>query len=477
VHELQTLLEKHGQAEWNTRTRRNGLLALQDLMLRLLDKGRVAISLDCSHGYVSAFKRTKSADTIPEPLTVLCKIGIWRKVQDAVNHHVQSSAIYALTSGYEKRRTNVRIHSPPGQKRRLEAAPERREARLNRKLPWRAQLVCDQAKLGFTPEALSEVASLLSTTKEGATKRAVKEIVEGGHEPPRADVTGTIRGSLNGIPQELKRLLTIGGERAAECDISHAHHCFLPVLLRERIKHCAGDESRAGYIAECELEFTKLTAFLSHGDYYEKWCDDPKDPRQRDDVKKLATQLVNMPNEKAQGIPLYRKMREKFPCVFAVVEDLKRGDHRNIYKQLQRFTANVIEAALLRAQARGIPAFPDTDALHVPESHREEMCKIIGEEMAKATGVFCKVGGIRYSPTRTVRAEQAANPQTSTPALIVLEDAPKAKMRTEVKEGGSSAKEMLNNPLVRLAHRIFNADPMVEITTAEGLSYKVPMWG
>jgi hypothetical protein len=50
-------------------------------------------------------------------------------------------------------------------------------------------------------------------------------------------------------------------------------------------------------------------------------------------------------------------------------------------------------------------------------------------------------------------------------------------MRTEVKEGGSSAKEMLNNPLVRLAHRIFNADPMVEITTAEGLSYKVPMWG
>ena len=476
--ELQSLLEKLGQAEWNTRTKRNGLLALQDLMLRLLEGKKAAISLDCSHGYVSPFKRAKSADTIREPLAVLCNIGIWRKVQDAVNHHVKNSAIYALTSEYEKRkRMSVKLHLPPGQKRRLEAAPERNDKRLNGKSPWRKQLICDQEKLGFAPNALRDVAALLQTTKEEAIKRALKAIVEGQHEQLRMGVTGTILCSVNGIPKELKPRLTVGGEPAAECDISHAHHCFLPVLLRERIKHRAGDELRDGYVAECELEFRKLTAFLSHGDYYEKWCDDQKEPRQRDEVKKLATQLLNMPNERAQRIPLYRKMREKFPCVFAVVEDLKRGDHRNIYKQLQRFTANVIEAALLRAQARGIPAFPDTDALHVPESHREEMCKIIGEEMAKATGVFCKVGGIRYSPTRTVRAEQAANPQTSTPALIVLEDAPKAKMRTEVKEGGSSAKEMLNNPLVRLAHRMFNADPMVEITTAEGLSYKVPMWG
>ena len=374
--EFKSLLAQHGQGEWGTRTRLSGLLALQALMLRSLAKGRASINRDCSHEYVSPIKRRKSPDTIREPLAVLCKIGIWRKVQSAVNHHVKNSAIYALTPEYATRRERVEIDSPPGQKQRLEAADARRGRRLNRKHPWRAQLIRDQAKLAFAQKAMSEASELLATTKAEATKRALEAVAQGKHVEPSADVTGTIRGSLNGIPKELKLRLTIDGEQVAECDISHAHHCFLPALLRERIKHCASNETRADYLAKCELELMKLTAFLSHGDYYEKWCDDPQDPRQRDEVKKLATQLLNMPNERARGIPLYLKMREKFPCAFGVTEDIKRNDHRTLSKQLRRLTANVIEAALLHAQAVGIAAIPDTDALHVPEHVAIEVCRM-----------------------------------------------------------------------------------------------------
>ena len=228
----------------------------------------------------------------------------------------------------------------------------------------------------------------------------------------------------------------------------------------------------------CKRELDALTAFLSDGDYYEKWCDDPTDASQREAVKKLANQLLNMPNESARRIPLYRKMSEKFPCVLGVIEDIKRRGHRNIYKQLQRMTANVIEAALLRAQALGIAAIPDTDALHVPELLRESVCRIIGEEMFTVTGgVFCKVGGIRYVPTGgTASALPATTPQASVPALVVLPDAPKSKVPTVRQDRGSSASDMCNDPIIRMAARMFNAEPLVEITTAEGRSYKVPMW-
>ena len=478
VGEFKSLLARHGQAEWSTRTRLSGLLALQDFMLRLQGNRRVAVSLDCSHGYVSAFKRTKSANTIREPLAVLCKIGVWRKVQSAINHHVKNSAIYGVTPKYASLRVRVEIDSPPGQKQRLETAKERRDKRLNRKHPWRAQLIRDQAKLGFAPEALIDLPALLSTTKEAATKRALEAILNGKHIEPSPDVMGTIRGTLNGIPKELKRRLRIDGEQVAGCDISHAHHCFLPALLRGRIEHCAGDETRAGYRTKCEVELMRLTTFLSRGDYYEKWCDDPKDIRQRDEVKKFATQLLNMPNERAQRIPLYRKMREKFPCAFAVVEDLKSGHHRNVSKQFHRFTGDVIEAALLRAQALGIPAFPDTDALHVPEKHREVVCKIIGEEMSKATGgVCCKVGGIRYLPPAPLRAaSQPSSSQPPMPAIFVLPDVAKANPTNQAPARSSAASELCNDPIVRLAAREFNAESLVEITTAEGRSYKVPLW-
>ncbi len=398
--EFSSLLKFHHQMEWNTRTKRNGLMALQALMLRSLKNGRVALSLDCSHDYVSAFKRATSPKTIQEPLAVLCKIGIWRKAQKAVNHHVKNSAIYALTSDYEERkRMDVKLLLPPGQKRRLEGAAAQKDKRLNRQHPWRAQLICDQNELGFAPEALYAVSRLLSTTKEAATKRALKAVAEGGHNAPAFDVTGTIRVSLNGIPKELKEMLTIGGEPAAECDISYAHCCFLPVLLRERTEHCAPDQTRAAYINNCRLELARLIADLSDQDFYGRWCDDPTDPNQRAQVKKLTTQLLNMATERAQGIPLYRKMRSEFPCTFAVVEDIKRQQHRTISKKLQRCTADVIEAALLRTQALGIAAIPDTDALYVPQSAREIVSKIIGEELFIATGgVRSKVGGIRYLP-------------------------------------------------------------------------------
>jgi hypothetical protein len=83
---------------------------------------------------------------------------------------------------------------------------------------------------------------------------------------------------------------------------------------------------------------------------------------------------------------------------FRIVEDIKRNDHRNLSKQLHRFTADAIAEALLEVQREGIAAIRYIDALICQEEDRERVCEVIGTRIFEATGVCCTVGGIRYSP-------------------------------------------------------------------------------
>jgi hypothetical protein len=73
--------------------------------------------------------------------------------------------------------------------------------------------------------------------------------------------------------------------------------------------------------------------------------------------------------------------------------------YRNISKCLQYYTAEAINGALLAAQAQGIVAIPDVDALICQVSDREIVCESIGQHVYQVShGVCYKVGGIRYRP-------------------------------------------------------------------------------
>ena len=110
--------------------------------------------------------------------------------------------------------------------------------------------------------------------------------------------------------------------------------------------------------------------------------------------------LLNCPNAKCEANGLYRRMRAAFPLTFRVCEEIKRQDHRNISKSLQYYTAKAINGALVAAQAQGIVAIPDVDALICRVSHRGgRLCDLIGQHVYEVShGVCCKVGGIRYQP-------------------------------------------------------------------------------
>ena len=212
----------------------------------------------------------------------------------------------------------------------------------------------------------------------------------------------------------MKPDLLLEGQEAVFADLSNAHHCFLPRLLSDRIEHHQRNALRAPAlssgnafvflfvawnvlletVASLETEHLRLIDFLSTGDYYSKLGREGED---RDSVKKLANTVLNFPNEKAAVIPLYRKMRNGFPAMLSVVEDIKRQDHRNLSNPLRHYTAKSVEVALLQLQSMDIPTIPQTDALLCRSRDKEIVCRIFGAAVFKISqGVNCMIDGIRY---------------------------------------------------------------------------------
>ena len=128
--------------------------------------------------------------------------------------------------------------------------------------------------------------------------------------------------------------------------------------------------------------------------------------KERDEKKNILNVLLNRKMRTASGTVFTGKSEQTFPATLRAVEDIKRKDHRNLSKQLHRFTADAVAAALLEVQREGIAAIPHVDALICQQKDRERVCEIIGRKIFEATGVCCTVGGIRYSPLTEIE-EQA----------------------------------------------------------------------
>ena len=102
-----------------------------------------------------------------------------------------------------------------------------------------------------------------------------------------------------------------------------------------------------------------------------------------------------MPNRKIVENGFYQWMKGTFPTTFSTIEAIKRADHRNLSKQLQRFTSNAINGALCQCQREGIASIPQTDAIICKQSDQERVREIIGKHVFReSSGVRCKVNGI-----------------------------------------------------------------------------------
>jgi hypothetical protein len=389
-----------GQAPWCSLVRLRGLLLLIDLVLRNHPSKGFSLPADLARAYISKLMGPRPEGTIREPLAVLCRVGILKRVRNGVNGwHVATPAAYVVAEAYLKRRLSLQVELPSNLARKQELALNRQENRLNRRYPFRAQLLADLAKLSFAPGCRKRVVELLHDPNFGATMKRTMEAIDGREHFVRINPRGQITTSLSSCPRELKAHLLIDGEPVALCDMSHAHHCFLPALLIGRIQHLRDKYGCAADVRFHSEELSRLISFLSEGDYYTRWCRNAQDPTERGQKKRLINMILNWPNARCERNRLYRWMRAVFPYTFGIVEDLKREDHRNISKSLQSFTALAIRGALTKAQALGIAAIPDVDSLICPERHKKVVCELIGGEVYDVSrGVCCQVAGVRYRP-------------------------------------------------------------------------------
>lgn len=410
--ELERCLRRIRQTEWSTNVRLHGLLLLIDLLCRNHKANGLSISARVAHDYISNIKRPKAPTTIREPLAVLCEAGILNCVRPAVNGwHVKKAATYALDDKYSNKSVTLKVVLPAklATKRRL--ALQRREQGLNRRYPYREKLLVDLATLSFGFEVCLRTLKLLREPSSAPATQRVLDAVVGGNHWVKVSVTQQITTSITGCPRELKEHLLLAGESIAFCDISHAHHCFLPKLLVERIEHIRRKHEARADVSHHEAELTRLVAFLSEGDYYQKWCRDPEGEDERERKKELLNVLLNSPNAVCQRNGFYQKMRRRFPITFSICEDIKRRDNGDLSKPLRFFTATTINNALLEAQALRIPAIPDVDAIICPGRCREDVCRLIGQQLYNITGgVRCKVDEIRYAP---IDSHYAANTEST----------------------------------------------------------------
>ena len=397
VVELVSLLRSQGQQEWTTPVRCSGLMALLNWICTHGSKPcRASAALGAQ--YVSPIKRRKRTGTIPAPLNVLCGIGIIEETQAAVCCHVKVSREYKLTADYADKIRKIPVALPPLIRRKLETADARMELRLNQRHPFREQLLADLCKLGLAPKARPIIAEMHRRKRGGSGMQNIVAAIDAKKHAVKVDKLGTAFTTISSLPRELKPLLTIDGKRAVSCDISHTHHCFLPRLLSDRMEHAAKEKPDRDPGA-MRAEHQRLVDALSGPDYYRQWCKDKTDDAERQVKKGLINALLNMPNSRCTGNGFYQRMKREFPLTFGIVEAIKQDDHRNLSKQLQRFTSTAINGALCVLQAEGIAAIPQTDAILCKTSDQDRVRQVIGQWMLKeSTGVWCKVNGVSTAP-------------------------------------------------------------------------------
>lgn len=394
---LKALLKSKGQTAWCSRVRLGGLLLLIDYICRKIKKnGTITISADLAHQYVSKLRKGTCNGIVCEPLLLLCEIGILRKIRPAMFAHVRTSAVYCFTDSYRKTQV-LKVVLTPKLARKRACADNRRECRLNRRYPFRRQLLADLATLGFSNSARRIIATGLLSKGGENMKRLVSAIDAQAHFV-KVSERGQITTSIGNCPRELQNHLLLLGEPVVTCDISNAHWNFLPLILKNRLDHALRERGWGKYVNDGWREHNRLIALLNDGDFYRTWCADPINEHERNEKKTILTILLNKKNADCQQNRLYQRIRGAFPIMFGIVEDIKRDDHRNLSKQLHRFTADAIAGALLETQREGIAAIPHVDALICQEKYREQVCEIIGRQIFEVTGVCCTVGGIRYSP-------------------------------------------------------------------------------
>ena len=181
-------------------------------------------------------------------------------------------------------------------------------------------------------------------------------------------------------PRELKPHLLLDGKPSAIVDMKAAHLVCLLCVGRDRVKWM---EANGRDAADLKGELARYKATLESCDIYEELGG----TADRKKFKKTLLSSLNMATSKAIHLPPYQRLKASFPRIVGIIQDLKKNDHRGLSKQLQHFTAKIIEAATHEAQRMEIATLPDTDAMIVPSEYERLTRQLLNNAIREVTGL------------------------------------------------------------------------------------------
>lgn len=376
--EMKDILCSKNQKEWSTKKRISGLLLILDYFAR--KNKTTSMSSELSRQYVSTFKGAKNPQTIRQPLALLVHLGLIEIVQKAViAPHRKASAKYCLNPSYGKPRS-IKAEISLQQEEKLKAAPERQEKRLNKKHRTRKVILEDLARLSLSPEGKNTALKMItSNEKSHGIQQFLKALEDTGSRTISINPSGTIYHYAMKCPRELKPHLLLTEKPVANIDMKAAHLVCLLCVGRDRVTWM---RKQGIDTANLEVEIDRYKTTLESVDIYEELGG----KLNRKEFKRTLLTSLNMATTKANKLPPYQKLKTKFPRIVRIIEDIKKNDHKALSKQLQFFTAQIIESALFEVQSLSIPCLPDTDALIAPSEFESQVRGILSDCIKKATG-------------------------------------------------------------------------------------------
>jgi hypothetical protein len=373
------LLEKY-QEDWITKKRVSGLLLILNYFTRNL-KG-VSMSSELSRQYVSTLKRGQWRRTKQQPLALLTFLGLIVITQKAIaTPHRKQSARYKLNPAYGTPK-KIEANLSRQQVMKIETATERQEIRLNRKNRTRGKILSDLATISLSNEGMHLAVEMTSGgEKSQAIARFLRVMKDPALRKVTTDPSGTIFHYVKVCPRELKPQILLAGKPVSIVDMKAAHLVCLICVARDRIKWMTGNGRDTKSLV---TELDRYQKTLQNRDIYEELGGSGSERKQ---FKLALLMSLNMATPKAIRLPQYQKLKTAFPSIVGIIEDLKKNDHRALSKQLQYFTAQIIESATFAAQNLSIPCLPDTDALIVPEEHKDQARQLLNQSIWNVTGL------------------------------------------------------------------------------------------
>src|SRR5262249_32428847 len=146
-------------------------------------------------------RKKDGATTITEPLLLLWKIGVLERLRPGVHAHVKASAVYCFADPFCKKRLQLTVVLTPKLAGKLVSAEDRCENRLDRKYPFREQLLADLAGISFSPSARPIIAERFSG-KGFDNLRVVVTAIDCGRHTVRVSERGQITTSIASCPRE-----------------------------------------------------------------------------------------------------------------------------------------------------------------------------------------------------------------------------------------------------------------------------------